>query len=170
MPASSKTKFRRAATKAHPASVPAPVTAADRLYLEIRKFITAAILFNAQAAEKLGLSPTDIQMVSMLQLYGPSTPSRLGAATGLSSGGITVALDRLEKAGYIRRQPHPSDRRSLVVTLVPSTLVKLKGLFEGVAAKTRRVLATLPQRDIEVVIRFFEALGADRLGRGIQAQ
>ena len=26
------------------------------------------------------------------------------------------ALDRLEKAGYIRRQPHPTDRRSLLVT------------------------------------------------------
>jgi DNA-binding MarR family transcriptional regulator len=30
---------------------------------------------------------------------------------------VTVALDRLQKAGYIRREPNPADRRSLIVTL-----------------------------------------------------
>src|SRR6516162_2723056 len=158
MPASRKGKSRRAAAEAGPASVPAPVTAADRIVLEIRKFIAAAIFFNAQAAEKVGLGLTDMQMVHMLQLYGPSTPSRLAAGTGLSSGGVTVALDRLEKAGYIRRQPHPTDRRSLLVTLIPSTVGRLAGLYEGIEAETRRLLAMLPQRDLEAVIRFFETM------------
>jgi DNA-binding MarR family transcriptional regulator len=162
-----KGKSRRAADAAADlASVPAPVTPADRIVLEIRKFIAATIFFNAQAAEKVGLGLTDMQMIHMLQLYGPSTPSRLAAATGLSSGGVTVALDRLEKAGYIRRQPNPADRRSLLVTLIPSNLVKLAGLYEGVESETRRLLATLPRRDLEAVIRFFETLGAGRIGDG----
>src|SRR5258707_11142737 len=53
--------------------VPAPVTTADRVVLEIRKFIAAAIFFNTQAAEKAGLGLTDMQMLHKLQLYGPST-------------------------------------------------------------------------------------------------
>jgi len=158
--------LRGADAAADLASVPAPVTAVDRIVLEIRKFIAAAIFFNAQAAEKVGLGLTDMQTIHMLQLYGSSTPSRLAAATGLSSGGVTVALDRLEKAGYIRRQPNPADRRSLLVTLIPSSLVKLAGLYEGVESETRRLLATLPQRDLEAVIRFFETLGAARIGDG----
>ena len=101
------------------ATVPPPVTAEDKVVLEIRKFIAAAIFFNTQAAEKVGLSLTDMQMIHMLQLYGPATPSRLATWSGLSSGGVTVALDRLQKAGYIRREPNPADRRSLMVTLVP---------------------------------------------------
>jgi DNA-binding MarR family transcriptional regulator len=152
----------RRALRGGPAATPA-----DWVVLEIRKFITAAIFFNAQAAEKVGLSPTDIQMVSMLQLYGPSTPSRLGEATGLSSGGVTVALDRLEKAGYIRRQPHPSDRRSLLITLVPSAVAKLAGLYDAVESRTRRLLSTLPQRDLEAVIRFFETIAAHRMAGGV---
>ena len=167
MASAKKGKSRRAADAAADlASVPAPVTPADRIVLEIRKFIAAAIFFNAQAAEKVGLGLTDMQTIHLLQLYGPSTPSRLASATGLSSGGITVALDRLEKAGYIRRQPNPADRRSLLVTLIPSSLVKLAGLYEGVESETRRLLATLPQRDLEAVIRFFETLGAARIGDG----
>ena len=92
-------KSRRAANaKADLSKVPPPVTTADRVVLEIRKFIAAGIFFNAQAAEKAGLGLTDMQLLHMLQLYGPSTPSRLAAWTRLSSGGVTVALDRLEKA------------------------------------------------------------------------
>jgi MarR family transcriptional regulator, organic hydroperoxide resistance regulator len=152
----------RHAGKADLATVPAPITSADRIVLEIRKFIAAAIFFNAQAAEKAGLGLTDMQMLHMLQLYGPSTPSRLAAGTGLSSGGVTVALDRLEKAGYIRRKPNPADRRSLLVTLIPASLAKLVGLYEGVESETRRLLATLPQDDLEAVIRFFETMDAAR--------
>lgn len=157
-------KSKRRAGKADLVRVPAPATLADHVVLEIRKFIAAAIFFNAQAAEKTGLGLTDMQVIHMLQLYGPSTPGNLGAGTGLSSGGITVALDRLERAGYLRREPNPQDRRSLIVTLVPAAVAKLAGLYEGVEAETRRLLATLPRRDLEAVIRFFETMRANRAG------
>jgi MarR family transcriptional regulator, organic hydroperoxide resistance regulator len=139
-------------------TVPAPVTTADRIMLEIRKFIAASIFFNAQAAEKAGLGLTDMQMLHMLQLYGPSTPSQLAKWTGLSSGGVTVALDRLERAGYLRRGPNPADRRSLLITLIPVRLRKVAAMYEGVENETRRLLATLPPSDLEAVVRFFETM------------
>jgi DNA-binding MarR family transcriptional regulator len=139
-------------------TVPAPVTTADRVVLEIRKFIAAAIFFNTQAAEKAGLGLTDMQMLHMLQLYGPSTPGQLAKWTGLSSGGVTVALDRLEKAGYLRREPNPEDRRSLLIALIPVRLRKVEAMYEGVENETRSLLATLPQSDLEAVVRFFERM------------
>ena len=145
-------------------TVPPPVTAADRIVLEIRKFIAAAIFFNTQAADKVGLSLTDMQMVHVLQLYGPATPGRLAAWTGLSTGGVTVALDRLQKAGYIRREPNPADRRSLIVTLAPVRNRKLSAVYGEVESETRRLLATLPKGDLEAVIRFFETLREARSG------
>ena len=84
-------------------------------------------------------------MIHTLQLYGPSTPTRLAAATGLSSGGVTVALDRLEKGGYIRREPNPADRRSLLIHINPARLLKLKGIYENVEAETRRCTLHPPQ-------------------------
>ena len=136
---------------------------ADRIVLEIRKFIAAAIFFNSQAAEAVGLGLTDMQTMHMLQLHGPSTPGKLAAWTGLSSGGVTVALDRLEKAGYIRREPNPADRRSLLISLVPVKLRKLAGLYEAVEGETRRQIAKLSKNDLEAVVRFFETLGAARM-------
>jgi DNA-binding MarR family transcriptional regulator len=145
-----------------PITVSAPITTADRIVLEIRKFIAAAIFFNAQVANKVGLGLTDMQMIHMLLLHGPSTASRLAAWTGLSSGGVTVALDRLEKKGYIRREPNPGDRRSLLATLIPARLRRLAGMYEGVESETRGLLAQLPERDLEAVVRFFEKLDAAR--------
>lgn len=147
-------------------TVPAPVTAIDAVVLEIRKFIAAAIFFNTKAAEKVGLSLTDMQMIHMLQLYGPATPGRLAAWSGLSTGGVTVALDRLQKAGYIRREPNPADRRSLIVTLAPVRMRKVGAMYEEVESETRRLLATLPERDLDAVIRVFETLRNARTGEG----
>src|ERR1700693_6634127 len=158
-------KAKPRGAKADLSRVPPPVTIADRVVLEIRKFLAAGILFNAQAAEKAGLGLTDMQMLHMLQLYGPSTPSRLGAWTGLSSGGITVALDRLEEGGYVRRGPNPADRRRLLITLLPARLRKIAAMYEGVELETRRLLATLPQSDLEAVVRFCETLEAVRIER-----
>ena len=71
----------------------------------------------------------------------------------------------MEKAGYIRRRPNPDDRRSLLVVLVPSAVAKLKRLFEGVQARGRALIKTLPERDLEAVLRFFEAMNAETLNR-----
>lgn len=147
-------------------TVPAPVTTADKVLLEIRKFIAAAIFFNSKAAEEAGLSLTDMQMLHVLQLYGPATPGRLAAWTGLSSGGVTVALDRLEKAGCIRREPNPADRRSLLVTLAPVRMRKTAGIYAKVERETRERVAALPERDLDAVIRFFETLRAGRMEEG----
>jgi DNA-binding MarR family transcriptional regulator len=154
---------RRAPVEADLTRVAAPVTIADHVVLGIRKFLAAGILFNAQAAEKAGLGLTDMQMLHMLQLYGPSTPSQLGAWTRLSSGGVTVALDRLEKGGYLRRERNPADRRSLLIVLIPTRLRKIAAMYEGIEKETRRLLATLPQSDLEAVVRFFETLQAARM-------
>lgn len=163
-----KNKARREAIDL--SRMPEPVTTADRIVVEIRKFLAAGIFFNAQAAESVGMSLTDMQMLHMLQLYGPATPGKLAASTGLSSGGVTVALDRLERAGFIRREPNPADRRSLFIKLVPAKLRKLVGRYEEVERETRRLLATLPERDLEAVVRFFETMAAVRQQRELESQ
>jgi DNA-binding MarR family transcriptional regulator len=109
---------------------------------------------------------TDMQMIHVLQLYGPATPGRLAAWTGLSSGGVTVALDRLQKAGYIRREPNPADRRSLMVTLAPVRMRNAAAIYADVERETCRALATLPEGDLETVIRFFETLRTARMEEG----
>ena len=44
-----------------------------------------------------------------------SAPSVLCEVLGRTSGGMSLALDRLERAGLVRRLPDPTDRRRVVI-------------------------------------------------------
>ncbi|WP_338067959.1 MarR family winged helix-turn-helix transcriptional regulator [Microbacterium sulfonylureivorans] len=43
------------------------------------------------------------------------SPAELARYLGVSTASMTVIIDRLEKSGHVRRGPHPTDRRSIVV-------------------------------------------------------
>jgi DNA-binding transcriptional ArsR family regulator len=46
------------------------------------------------------------------------TAGELARATGLTTASITGVADRLEEAGYVRRERDPADRRRVVIRLV----------------------------------------------------
>lgn len=145
----------------HPFSgkvVAPPQTASERAVLEVRKYLRTVILFNLKVAEEIGVSLTDMQLLHILNMYGPATPGRLAAGTGLSTGGITVALDRLEKRGYIRRERNPTDRRSLLIHLVIERLSRLAEIYKAYDDEVNRQLAHLSEADFNSVRLFFEAL------------
>jgi DNA-binding MarR family transcriptional regulator len=82
-----------------------------------RRHSTAVVLFHHAVAERLGLGPTDHKCLDLLRDRGPMTGSDLGAITGLTSGAITGVVARLERAGYLRREPDPHDGRKQILHL-----------------------------------------------------
>lgn len=63
------------------------------------------------------MAVTDMQVIDLLDLIGPATAGQLADLTGLTTGAITRILDRLEKAGFIRRERDKSDGRKVIVRL-----------------------------------------------------
>ena len=82
-----------------------------------RRHSTAVVLFHHAVAERLGLGPTDHKCLDLLRDRGPMAGSDLVAITGLTSGAITGVVARLERAGYIRREPDPHDGRKQILQL-----------------------------------------------------
>lgn len=82
----------------------------------IRRVIATAILFSHQVAEQLGLGASDAQFMTLLEVHGPLTPGQLADLTGLRTGTVTGVLDRLEGAGFVRRERDPHDRRKVIVS------------------------------------------------------
>ena len=70
-------------------------------------------------AALLGIGLTDIDALEHLERFGPLTQRDLGDRLLLSSGAITLLVDRLERLGLVRRTPHLSDRRMTLVELLP---------------------------------------------------
>src|SRR5580704_7622796 len=80
-----------------------------------RRHSTAVVLFHHAVAERLGLGPTDHKCLDLLRERGAMVGSDLGAITGLTSGAITGVVARLERAGYLRREPDPRDGRKQIL-------------------------------------------------------
>ena len=98
----------------------------------------------------------------MLELLGPLTPKVLGQYSGLSSGGVTVVLDRLEKGGYIRRQANPNDGRSVLVDFSPGELRKVKAHYDAVELQFIGLLEASPIEELEAALAFFAKMNAAR--------
>jgi DNA-binding MarR family transcriptional regulator len=78
-----------------------------------------SVLLSQIIADKVGLSPSDLECLGFLEDGGAMTAGRLGELTGLTSGAVTRMIDRLERARYVRRRSDPDDRRKVLVELVP---------------------------------------------------
>ncbi|WP_161630296.1 MarR family winged helix-turn-helix transcriptional regulator [Mycobacterium sp. UM_CSW] len=128
----------------------------------IRQFIAGSILYNQQVADRVGLRLTDMQCINVLDLMGPSTPGELARCTGLTTGGVTVMLDRLENAGYVKREPNPRDRRSVLVRLNPAKLKKVNAFYGEINEHMAGLLDDTPESELRSVIDLFSKMNAWR--------
>ena len=64
------------------------------------------------------LTLSEIVANEHLRMDGPLTPKELSNRVQMGSGATTALIDRLEARGFVKRVPHPHDRRSLLVQYV----------------------------------------------------
>jgi DNA-binding MarR family transcriptional regulator len=134
------------------------------LVRQLRHFIAGCILFNQKVADREGLSLTDMQCMGVLDLLGPSTPGKLAECTGLTTGGVTVMLDRLEKAGFVKRERNPKDRRSILVHVNPRKLQKMNTYYAEIDEQMEKLLSEMPVGDVETVLEFLSRCNSIRTG------
>jgi DNA-binding MarR family transcriptional regulator len=78
-----------------------------------------------ETLSQFGLSLGEWLLLTSLRWTGPphrQSPGDLAKKLELSTGAMTNRLDRLERAGLIRRLPDPDDRRGVQVELTPQGL------------------------------------------------
>jgi len=134
----------------------------SRVEMAVRAFIANAILFNHQVAQRLGLGASDGQFMHLLQVHGPLTPGQLAELSGLTTGTVTGVIDRLENAGFVRRERDPSDRRKVLVELDEEHLGRqMAPLYAGQAESLADVEGSFDAEQREVIADFLERLVAD---------
>jgi DNA-binding MarR family transcriptional regulator len=86
------------------------------LLLEMaRRFSTAIVLFHHGIAERAGLGASDHKCLEILRERGAMTGSELASTTGLTTGAITGVVARLERRGFLTREPDPHDARKQIL-------------------------------------------------------
>jgi DNA-binding MarR family transcriptional regulator len=89
-----------------------------------REMSARTILFHQAIANVAGVSVTDLKCLDYIQRRGDATAGDLARLTGLTTGAITAAIDRLEKAGLARRERSEVDRRKVFIRLCQSSATK----------------------------------------------
>ncbi|MGW3497007.1 MarR family winged helix-turn-helix transcriptional regulator [Streptomyces sp. NPDC001020] len=112
------------------------------------------VLFQAAVAQSVGLNATDFNCLSLLDLEGPMTPGQLAERAGLSRGGaITTVIDRLQRAGYVRRRPDAEDRRRVIVETVPEAFAEhVDAAFADFRSALGEFLASLSPEQQELLL------------------
>ncbi|MEW2285634.1 MarR family transcriptional regulator [Streptomyces sp. NPDC047841] len=99
-----------------------------------------------------GLSRGEFDVLATLRRAGePYTlsPSELSAALMLTTGGMTGRLDKLERAGLLRRSPDPHDRRGLRVSLTEEGLRLIDEAVDAGLAQESTALSALDAEEAE---------------------
>jgi DNA-binding MarR family transcriptional regulator len=94
-------------------------------------------------------------------VHGPLSPGRLAELSGLTTGTVTGVLDRLEKAGYVRRDRAPDDRRKVIVSRVEEKVMQDMGpLYAEQGQALRSLLSRYDEKELEVLADFVTRLAA----------
>lgn len=118
-------------------------------------------------AQSQGLHPTDVQaLVAILDAehgeHGEAgsamTPGRLREQLDLTSGAVTACLDRLERAGHIRRVRDSGDRRVVHLHYAPAAKTVARDFFMPLAAGTDAARRQFDEDELRVVVRFLHAM------------
>lgn len=131
----------------------------DELVAEItnslaRRHSTATVLFHHALAERLGVGPTDHKCLDLLRERAPMTASELAAITGLTTGAIAGVVARLERSGWLLREPHPRDGRKQVLYVTEEAVRDVGAVFAGLADDAAGLLAGFDTHELSAIAEF----------------
>ena len=138
----------------------------------IRKIGAQSVLISQTVADRVGLNPTDLECLDLLYMAGPTTAGTLAVHTGLTTGAMTVVLDRLERAGFVRRRRDARDRRRVLVETLPSSVELIQPFYTRLAAEMGRLHTEYNNQQLALVMNYMSRaleLGADHVA-WLQAQ
>ena len=137
--------------------MPAP-TSRTRLLRKLdetlRKVGAQSVLISDLVATRVGLNSTDLECLDLLYLAGVTTAGTLARHTGLTSGATTAVIDRLEHAGFVRRRRDTSDRRCVLVEVVPSSAGRIQPLYALLASRLAQLNKRYEERELAVVVDY----------------
>ena len=112
------------------------------------------------AAAQFGLNSTDARALEVVSRTGPLTAKRLARALGMTTGGVTTVIDRLERTGYARRRDDASDRRRVLIEATELTRRVEGEMFGELIRDNARLVGSYSERELAVIKDFLERSGA----------
>jgi DNA-binding MarR family transcriptional regulator len=139
-------------TNRREAAVLAAIHAMRRTLTEFQRHLAAA--------SGDSISTLDAMALQFMAHAGDTTPRHITAFTGLTSGSVSIMLDRLETAGFVTRKRASKDRRVVTVQLVPGARQRLMGIMLEAHKSVGMMFDGWKVQEIEQLVALLERMRA----------
>lgn len=139
---------------------------ASELLAALRRFGLEDDRLDARLARRIGAPPAEFRAMDHLHHAKALTPGELANRLALTSGAVTALVDRLEQLGWVRREPHPTDRRSIIVRAANDTTAEqLYAPFAEALATAARKLSPAERTAAIAFLEDAAAIAAEHADR-----
>ncbi len=112
---------------------------------------TAVVLFHEAIARRLGLSAAEHKALGAIVRSGPMPTGALAPELGVGPTALTGIVDRLERAGYVTRQPDPADRRRVLVSADPEKAPDLSEIFADLTREMAAFTGKYDEKELATI-------------------
>src|ERR1700692_2201223 len=126
----------------------------EELEHAVRRSSAQGVIFGQTVANRAGISASYLEWLDFLNREGRVTAGRLAEVTGLTTGAITGVVDRLEKAGLVRRERDESDRRKVFIATVPENVAKIGRFYEHMQRAMLKDWESYSDAELKLLLRF----------------
>jgi DNA-binding MarR family transcriptional regulator len=107
---------------------------------------------DARLRSEVDLPLTHFEPMSVIGRHGKCRVYEIAGELGITTGGASKLIDRIEADGLCRRRPNPEDRRSSLLELTPAGRKLLQAAGEVFDDELERRLGGLTPRAVEQLL------------------
>ncbi len=136
------------------------------VFLVLWKAARAVETYAENSIVELEMCGSDFAVLEALLHKGPLPINEIGKKVLLTSGSITVAVDRLESKGLVERRASGNDRRARIVHLTKDGRELITRVYADHASDMERLAAaSLNRTERETLIRLLKKIGYEAAAR-----
>src|SRR6185503_194915 len=141
------------------------------VFMVLWKAASAAQAYAEKSISELEMCGSDFAVLEALLHKGPLAVNEIGRKVLLTSGSITVAVDRLETKGLVERRAHGTDRRARIVHLTKEGRKLISRIYADHAADMERLAsASLTRAERATLIRLLKKIGYEAASASEQSE
>src|SRR5882762_9846697 len=141
------------------------------VFLVLWKALRAVSAYAEESISQLEMCGSDFAVLEALLHKGPLPVNEIGKKVLLTSGSITVAVDRLETKGLVERRAHGTDRRARIVHLTKAGRKVIKRVYADHADDMERLAsASLTRAERRSLISLLKKIGYKAAGASEQSE
>lgn len=124
----------------------------------LRLYQAAEAAMRRRTRESMSMAENEILVVKQLlraRARGEQVkPVDVAKYLGISSAATTSLIDRLEQSGYLRRVPHPTDRRSMLLEPTKHSDEEVRATLSAMHERMHQVAADTSPEAAQAVVDF----------------